>query len=152
MPIWTSIRRWWRVATASFHADRVLSLAESRVAEFAKESRHSARELKRIYRELQKAREDVELYEERHRLGLERLKSRIVSIVETSVEELESAELVQRQYNETVETLQSELRVLRDITVPGLVAANKLCLAELDSWTSVQVRRQVAALPVGEME
>jgi chromosome segregation ATPase len=152
VPIWTSIRRLWRVASASFQADRVLSSAELRVAEFVKESRHSARELKRIYRELQKVREDVELYEEHCRLGLEKLKSRIVSIVETSVEELESAELVQRQYNETVETLQSELRVLRDITVPGLVAANKLCLAELDSWTSVQVRRQVAALPVGEME
>lgn len=152
MHVWTSIRRLWRVAAASFHTDRVLSSAEARVIEFARLSKRSAKELSRIHRELLKVKEEVELYEEQRRLGLEKLKSRVVSIVETSMEELEAAEHVQRQYNETVETLQSELRVLRDVTVPGLVAANKLCLAELDSWTAVQVRRQVAALPVGELE
>lgn len=152
MTLWTAFRRWRRVAAASFHADRVLSVAEARVAEFSKESKRSVKELRKIHREIRKIKDEMEQFDERRRMTLEKLKSRLASIVETSVEELEAADNVQRQYNEAVETLQSELRVLRDVTVPGLVAANKLCLAELDSWTSVQVRRQVAALPVGELE
>ena len=51
----------------------------------------------------------------------------------------------QRRYHRENETLRSELTVLKEVTVPGLVAANSLVLQRVEADIAVQVKRQVAS-------
>ncbi len=78
---------------------------------------------------------------------MDKVQRRIVAIAESAAEEAEQVERDQRRYEETIDKLRSELQVLNDVTIPGLVAANKMTLAELDSWTAIHARRQALALP-----
>ena len=61
--------------------------------------------------------------------------------------ELEQLDKRRRQYEDEVEALRAQVRVAETVTIPGLVAANKLILERVDADTAVQVRRQVAQTP-----
>lgn len=61
--------------------------------------------------------------------------------------ELTRLEKRRQQYEDEVEALRAQVRVAETVTIPGLVAANKLILERVDADTAVQVRRQVAQTP-----
>ena len=63
------------------------------------------------------------------------------------VEDLEEACLVEADQAKVVEALQSELEVLRNVTVPELTAAHHLILQRYDAETAIEVRRQMAQRP-----
>ncbi|MDQ6959975.1 MAG: hypothetical protein Q9M27_03010 [Mariprofundaceae bacterium] len=77
---------------------------------------------------------------EQQQAALEKLSGRIGR-------EVAEAQAVHRQYEEELEAARSELRVAKDVTIPALVAANKMLQERWDAETAIQVRRQVAALP-----
>ena len=99
----------------------------------------------------------VEVRLEKRKANLEILRRRIVSLSDALAEDLavvdvelssvqkEVAELAKRQQQHVteVESLRSRVRVAEDVTIPGLVAANKLVLERYDADTAIQVRRQV---------
>ena len=84
---------------------------------------------------------------ELRRRSLAVVERRLAAHAEVLAEDLDEAKRLQEQYDEQLVSIRSELRVLKDVTIPGLVAANKLLLAQWDAETAIQVRRQVAALP-----
>lgn len=64
--------------------------------------------------------------------------------VRTQLTELKS---MQEQYEIELDGERSRRKVLENSTIPALVAANKLALERYDADTSVQVRRQMVAVP-----
>ena len=132
---------------ASFKADQLVSAAERRAYGHSSKVNQLARRLRKSHRKLEEAKLDSEVLVEQWKAQFMKIQRRISQIAESAMEDMENAERLQNQYEETVDGLRSELTVLRETTIPSLVASNKLVLSELDAWTAVQVRRQVAAMP-----
>lgn len=144
--MWRIVRRWFRLAITSFRVEQVISAAEQRASKYSSRINHSVKRLKRIHRQLEGAKQDSEALVDQWRIQFQKMQRRISILSESAMEDLEDAERLQNQYEETIDGLRSELTVLRETTVPSLVASNKLVLSELDAWTAVQVRRQVASM------
>ncbi len=70
---------------------------------------------------------------------------RLRDIGETLVIDIREAEEAQRRYEEELESLRVEKRILEQTTIPALVAAHKLALERIDADIAVQVKRQVSA-------
>jgi len=150
--MWRVIKRWSRLAAASFQVEKVVSAAEQKAVSHSTKVNRSAKRIRKLIRELEESKQDAEVLVDQWRIQFQKMQRRISVLSEAAMEDLEEAEKLQTQYEETVDGLRSELTVLRETTVPALVASNKLVLSELDSWTAVQVRRQMAAMPGVEIE
>jgi hypothetical protein len=83
---------------------------------------------------------------------MDRLQRRIVAIGQSAADEIEEAERAQGRYEEAIDKLRSELQVVNDVTIPGLVAANKMSTSWMDAWTSIHSRHQGLANPEGDSE
>jgi len=100
-------------------------------------------------------RTEARLDKRRKDLGV--LQKRIVSLAEALADDLDVMQAEtqairqgldeltkqQKQYEAEVEALRSRVHVAEDVTIPSLVAANKLVLERYDADTAVHVRRQV---------
>lgn len=58
--------------------------------------------------------------------------------------ELEEVGRRQKRHEAEMDSLRSRIRVAEDVTIPVLVAANKLALERYDADTAVQIKRQVS--------
>ena len=83
----------------------------------------------------------------RRRSELAALRGQTDLIGRSLVEDLEEARSVEADQAKAVEALQSELEVLRNVTVPELTAAHHLILQRYDAETAIEVRRQMAQRP-----
>ncbi len=98
----------------------------------------------------------VEARLEKRKVVLETYQRRITALAGALAEDLEvvgseiaeirqavaSLEKQQKQYEAGMEALRARVKVAEDVTIPGLVAANRLVLERYDADTSIQVRRQ----------
>lgn len=50
--------------------------------------------------------------------------------------------------NSTIDGLRQELQVANDVTIPALVASNRLVLERIEADTAIQIRTRVASAPV----
>ncbi len=75
---------------------------------------------------------------------LRSLQRRLELISESLAEDLEESITVQRKYEETVEGLRSENKILTEVTLPLLTAQHRLQLTRYDAETAIEVRKQVA--------
>lgn len=87
---------------------------------------------------------------ERHLTVLENMVEQsldTIGIVSNELETLRSTvrdlQEDQRRYRQENEALRSELTVIKEVTVPGLVSANNLILQRVEADIAVQVKRQV---------
>jgi chromosome segregation ATPase len=62
---------------------------------------------------------------------------------------LRTSEISNQRLNETISALQEELRTTKEITIPGLVAANELLTRRWEAQTQVEVMK--AATMTGDM-
>ena len=74
-------------------------------------------------------------------------KEQLTRLIDDSDRDLKKAKKLHQKYENELEASRNELKIMKDVTIPGLVAANKLLLAQWDAETAIQVRRQVASLP-----
>jgi hypothetical protein len=79
------------------------------------------------------------------RLTAER--DRVRLLYDAVLEDVEEYEVLQRQQQNVVESLQSELRILSDVVIPFHTLKGQEMLQRVEADIAVQVRRQVAALP-----
>ena len=63
---------------------------------------------------------------------------------------LNSSKVVENKLEETLESLRDELRTASDITIPGLVAANRLFIDRWEAESKIQVLRGTIATPQKE--
>lgn len=61
------------------------------------------------------------------------------------VDDLDETKQLQKGFEVEFEALRSKLKIAEDVTIPNLVAANKLALERYDADTAAQVRRQAGA-------
>jgi len=80
---------------------------------------------------------------ERQRKKLLGLKTQFDLISQSIMEDIETTEFLQREHEHTLEALQEENKVMRDVTIPQLIAAHQLLLERWDAETAVHVRRRV---------
>lgn len=80
---------------------------------------------------------------EKHIKKLKSLERKLVDIGDTIVEDLEEADHIVRRHEEATDGLQSELTILKELTVPGLTKAHQLMVQRAEADTAVQVRKQV---------
>jgi len=59
-------------------------------------------------------------------------------------DDLDEADAVQVEYDKTLEALRADIQILEEVTVPGLVEANRTVLERQRADTSLQVRRRVS--------
>jgi len=81
---------------------------------------------------------------------LKSLQKQLYSLNERLSEELEDALAAQKRYEEALSAQQSELKILREVTLPTLTSQHKLLLQRYDAEIAIQIRRQVAASPHNE--
>ena len=81
---------------------------------------------------------------EKKRKVLKSLLRRVETVGESLQEDLDDSVSIQKQYEEALAAEQSELRVLREVTLPTLTSQHKLLLEMYDAEIAIQVRRQVA--------
>jgi uncharacterized protein YukE len=141
------MKRWFGDYFKALRMARTLSLAEMRANEHQQLASCSQRRLKRNHRRLGQLQSELDQLGESWRGKLGAFERRMRSINAAAAEDVEEANRIQEQYEKTVEGLRSELQVLRDVTVPGLVQSNKMMLSELDKYTAINVRQQVGASP-----
>jgi len=84
---------------------------------------------------------------DRYRRRLVSIRRQLEMIGEAVSEDLEEVQLLAEQKTRVVDELNAELEILKNTTVPGLVAANHLVITQLDAQTAIQERQRVAALP-----
>lgn len=89
---------------------------------------------------------------ERHVTDLEntlKLSQELIDKVAGSLDQLKRSvmdlEETQRRYALENDSLRSELTVLKEVTIPGLVSANNLVLQRIEADIAVQVKRQVGS-------
>jgi len=73
------------------------------------------------------------------------------SINSSVVEDLEEADKALKQSEDALSAQRSELKILREVTLPTLTEQHKLILQRCEADIAVQVRRQVAVSPDREM-
>ena len=74
-------------------------------------------------------------------------RNRLESLISSLSEDLEEGLVIQKQCEEALSAQRSELKILKDITVPTLTTQHKLLLQRYDAEIAVQMRKQVAASP-----
>ena len=80
------------------------------------------------------------------------LQKRVASVSKVLLLDLDESEKTVKSLRESLESVQSELTIADEITIPGLVQSNKLLLERASADTAEQVRRQVASTsPRAEM-
>lgn len=72
------------------------------------------------------------------------LQTRFSFLAKSAEEDTQNARDTATQYSEAIEALRSENQILRDVTVPTLVAQHKLILQRIDAETAIEVQRLVA--------
>lgn len=82
---------------------------------------------------------------EKQRKGLERLADRFENRRAAVMDQLEGVERKTRNYESTIDALRSELKVLGEVELAGLVEANRVLIERWRAATSIEVMRQVAA-------
>lgn len=80
-----------------------------------------------------------------YQVEAESLHREVTGLVASHLAELQQAIDLQKQQAEAVEALRSENKILSDVEVPFLTAANQLALERIRADIELQVRRQVAA-------
>ena len=78
---------------------------------------------------------------EKRKVELTNLQRRIESLGETLVEDLEEADSIQRRHRQAFDTLKDENDVLKNKTIPTLVASADLLLQRYDAETAIEIRR-----------
>jgi hypothetical protein len=86
------------------------------------------------------------------RLDLSNLREQWEILNQKVSDDIQRAEEADRLHQVAIDALRSENQVMRDITVPELVAAHKLILQRYDAETAIEIRRQVAAGGGGNLE
>lgn len=76
---------------------------------------------------------------------LEVTRTELLSIAGQITTDIETARREHRQYDTQISALRSELQVASEITIPALVAANKLLHERWEAETAIAVRHQVMA-------
>ena len=84
---------------------------------------------------------------EKRRIELTNLQRRIESLGETLVEDLEEADSIQRRHRQAFDTLKDENDVLKNKTIPTLVASADLLLQRYDAETAIEIRRAMVLKP-----
>ena len=79
----------------------------------------------------------------KRRRKLEMLEGKMKGLAESIAVDLEQAESLQQQYDETMEMLRSENRVMSECTIPFLVAEHRLALARVDSDIAVETKKRI---------
>jgi uncharacterized protein (DUF342 family) len=121
----------------SFFVARAESRLEQRLNKAAKDVEKSDRRLSDRTKEINAALESLT----RNLASNDR---RLRDIGESLLEDIQMAKATQQRYEEELESVRSENRILKEVTIPGLVAANKLMIERLDADTAVEVRRRTA--------
>lgn len=118
-----------RLRLSSWFALRWLSSTERIVISFEKKLKETQYLLRKRYRQLTSLQRRLEL------------------ISETLVEDLEEAQTLQKQYEETVSSLREENRIYSNVTIPTLMTEHARILQCLKAELSIAVRHQVMATP-----
>jgi len=84
---------------------------------------------------------------EKRRIELTNLQRRIESLGGTLVEDLEEADSIQRRHRQAVDTLKDENDVLKNKTIPTLVASADLLQQRYNTETAIEIRRAMALKP-----
>lgn len=72
------------------------------------------------------------------------------SLVDVMRKEFDRVENVHRRNDQALDELRHTLRVAEDITIPTLVAANKLLQSRWEAEVAIQERRRITAVGVTE--
>ncbi|MCK9570094.1 hypothetical protein M0R72_14215 [Candidatus Pacearchaeota archaeon] len=91
-----------------------------------------------------------ELNQSIHRLGL--VQQQWTAANEEAIELMRDCEINERQHKVVVDALRNENRVLQEVLIPTMTAADKLLLQRYDTELSLLVKRQVAAMGKEEVE
>lgn len=75
------------------------------------------------------------------------LRLEIRSLTDESLAHVQMAETIEEKHQSVVETLRSQIRILTETEVPGVLAAHRRLVQMLEAETAIQVRRQVAQMP-----
>lgn len=147
--------RWLRSRLAL----RGLSAARRAAAEWAWKVEESRLALNRRTKELEEVEQEFasfgdRLWDELNRLSreefdrrmrkLDALRRRFTLTAASTLEDLEEAEVLQRQSEQVVEALRNENDVLGKVAIPTLTAMHKLILERVDAETALQIGRRVA--------
>lgn len=84
---------------------------------------------------------------------LKAARGRLEAVGRSLAEDLDEAKLLLEKRADVVDALNSELEILRDSTVPGLVAASEAMLDKWRTLTAIEQGRQIGVSPErGDLE
>jgi chromosome segregation ATPase len=140
--MWLRFKLWW-VSRGLVLADRTVATAESRMEDVNANLACRRRSLAQQKVELTRMRSDIQKM-------FNHADNRLRLLYDSLAEDLKDAEKSQSRYGEAIEKLRSERDVLRDVTLPTLVAEHTRIRECLNADTAHEVRKRVVASPGNE--
>lgn len=112
----------WLSSRSSFR--RIVS-AEKKMQKLCRQSKKNNRRLKKNENKLRS------------------IKNLLISIGDSVSDDIEEAKNLNEQYEKSLTAARSELEILKEITIPTMVASHKLLLEQYDAQTAVEVRKKL---------
>lgn len=84
----------------------------------------------------------------RHKKKLEAIVNRFQLVSESMLEDLDESDRLIGKHSEALDSLNAELRICKELTIPGLIIAHQLMISRTEADVTVQVRKQVVIPPV----
>jgi chemotaxis regulatin CheY-phosphate phosphatase CheZ len=126
---------------------REKSYAEAISAKWRKESLRALRDLDKSSRSLVSAREEFDHRMSKAEEMINSARESYEDAVARTERSVESAKDTFDRYDHIDETLHEQLKIVRDVMIPGLTTSNEMLRQQIEAYIAMQVQIQTAHAP-----
>jgi hypothetical protein len=126
---------------------REKTYAEKTSSEWRRDALHMLRDLDRKSTSLASAKEEFDHHVKQAFGVVQKAEDRCNELMDRVERSVESARDMFERYDHVDETLHEQLKIMRDVIIPGLTSSNEMVRQEMESHISLLVRMQEAHAP-----